>query len=394
MHHECSACWSNVEESTMGMGTAGAVLDAISRQKQINRTTMGDALARFNARLQAKQEYHLRMLEADPAERERLQALLFEEFECYHLCDKCGHLGSEKDACPSCGSQLLIDLQNANHAFQIYEMEEENRQHTPSWVYLAPAVPALYTGYKGMSLFALPYEWGQNSFFFKSLSYFLMVFGLFGFFVAGALVGGATWWVGHRLLVRWLSRRWVPESPERWRAPFPQPNQESPIVEDIEGRCQASKENSLLQAPFSGRKCLAYRVALFREEPTGIKPMSWLLDEQKVTSFSVHDTAFEKDQVAVNLSLTPLSQEQLRPDQDALMQWLRQRGLFLSEGGYTFCESILLPNQAVHIQRHTQPVDSVPMLRFVGTPSNDHEQSTLLYRSAKMRSISCWCSTS
>ncbi|TNE46573.1 MAG: hypothetical protein EP343_23515 [Deltaproteobacteria bacterium] len=351
----------------MGMGTAGAVLDAISRQKQITRATMGDALARFNARLLAKQEYNLRMLEADPAEQERLQALLFEEFECYRLCDKCGHLGSEEEACPSCGSQILIDLQNVNHAFQIYEMEEESRQHTPLWVYLAPAIPALYTGYKGMGLFVLPYEWSANSLFFKYLSYILIVFGLFGFFVAGALVGGATWWVGHRLLVRWLSRRWAPESPERWHAPFPQPNQESPIVEDIEGRCQTSKEDSLLQAPFSGRKCLAYRVALFREEPVGIKPISWLLDEQKTTSFSLNGTSFEKGKVAVDLPLTPLSPELLCADQDALMQWLRQRGLFLSEGGYTFCESILLPNQAVHVQRYAQPANSVPTLSAVGT---------------------------
>lgn len=94
----------------MSMGTAGVVLDAVSRAREMHRKTVGAAMSRIYARIAARQEYeHRKRVLGEDFEFENLT---LEEFECFHVCDGCGYLGDGKDNCPSCGSDIWIDVRN------------------------------------------------------------------------------------------------------------------------------------------------------------------------------------------------------------------------------------------------------------------------------------------
>ena len=229
-------------------------------------------------------------------------------------------------------------------------MEERLRQEPPSWVQTrvkaaSGGVGAVTGGAAALALSAL----------------FAPALGPLA--VVAASTGGLAALATNTLLGKPLSRLMLartPGGPARWLRPLPLVDQESDVVETHRGQIQSAAES--LTAPFSGRPCLAYEIGVVFDADGDAYPPVWVLRE-------VHSRALEVDGVEVAAGSLELELPMTiveEPTHDDLAVFLRQRGLFASDGQFEFFEAIVCADDEVELRRHETP-DGSPWVVHPGS---------------------------
>lgn len=308
----------------MGMGTAGAVLDAIARMRRAEREL---ARPRRNAHLR-----HRRSHEGGAPDRL--------PFPCFFLCDACGRLeaastadpmrrdGESGDApgpCPACRAQVWIDLRSESVARAHREADAQARRARDDadlrrTVWIGAAI-ALLAGSA-----AVPWtSW---------------VLGL-DWFVLAMLPAG---WLVATLAVAALARRMrpVPNRPRRWRSALPRPH--GPMRRSVRGRVEGEAS---LRAPLSHTPCLGWSVQVWSDD-------GLLLDEQQHAALTVDGDAFEPDSVRLELAA-----REPTPSDETFARFLQRRGLSPHDESLRVREAVLVPGAAVAVEGRRP----VPVLR-------------------------------
>jgi hypothetical protein len=148
----------------------------------------------------------------------------------------------------------------------------------------------------------------------------------------------------------------------RWLAPVPSPIITSGKKETLRGPCQAQAGQELLTAPLSGRRCLAYRIALLFDVSGDTRPPIWALDECHAVDLMIGKHLLRGNSVGLELILKPLPEEQLNISDHDLALFLRKRGLFFEGGGLQFFEAILVPHDFARVVFYQKPTGSGPLL--------------------------------
>lgn len=268
-----------------------------------------------------------------------------ESFDCLYLCDECGYLCDTDPRCPSCGARSWIDLDYWVHAEFLREREQNERRNPSKDVRWQLRLASLATGSAlgagcaaGLALAGLAVGWPA-----------LLALGAGG----TALTHG----LGRRKIGWSLMARRV-RNPTRWRLPLPHVDPAAQIAERIVGRLEP--RGALLQAPFTGRPCLGYEIAVLFDTPEDAWPPIWVLREMRSCAFDVRGRAVEADHAWLDLPTAPISQPAL--DEDAKRKFLRQRGLFLGDGQFDLYESILEPGRAYELVWPSLPAGAPPMV--------------------------------
>ena len=120
---------------------------------------------------------------------------------------------------------------------------------------------------------------------------------------------------------------------------------------------------AVLRAPFTGRACVAYEVAVLFDHPGDAWPPIWALREMRSCPFEVDGREVAKDHAmlttATALVETPvMSEEQKR-------RFLRERGLFVADGRFDLYEAIVAPNQRVELRWPTAPEGAPPFVSAI-----------------------------
>lgn len=273
-----------------------------------------------------------------------------EAFDCLFLCDHCGYLSATQGPCPACTHTAWIDLDNWAHAEALREREEVARQN--------PA-PDVRWRVRGASL-AIGAALGLGCATGLALAGTVAI-------AAGALLGigaGATGTA--TALTHAIARRRIGWSimakrvrdPSRWRLPLPLPDRDASVGRRAQGPAIASE--APLRAPFSGRPCVAYEVAVLFDYPDDAWPPTWVLREVRSCAFAVDGRELRADHVM--LTPPPEAVPQPAMSEDEKRRFLRERGLFLADGSFDLFESILAPDQPCELQWPTSPADAPPFV--------------------------------
>jgi hypothetical protein len=310
----------------MGSGTAGAVLDAISRMRRAERELARHRVARPRIRdLRA-------VAKRDGGVPDRLP------FPCFFLCDACGWLeegvsadpmrrdGEDGDApgpCPACNAKAWIDLRRQSTALAYREAEavdsrrhDENGYHRSVWIGAASST----------ALTIAVVLWATAS---AALS---------GMALRGtAMVVFIGSWLATSLGIRLLTRRARPVQtrPRRWRHPLPRPG--GSMRRSVRG---ATVGDALLRAPLTQEPCLGWMVQVWSD---GVQ----LLDEQHHMGFAVDGEAFEADTVHLELAMQELVP---RVGDEVLARFLQGRGLALHDPSLRVREACLVPGAVVEVK--------------------------------------------
>jgi hypothetical protein len=306
----------------MGMGTAGAVLDAIARMRRAERE-----LSRPRRRVRVR----------SPRKREggtpdRLS------FPCFFLCHACGRLeeGSSGDpmrrdgevgetpgACPACKANAWIDLRQQSTALVHRESEatDSRRRDAEGWHL------SLWSGAAASTVVT------------SALVLWTTLFGdLSGLATRGmAMLTFVVVWLVTSVGLRRLTRRALPVQarPRRWRYPLPRPGSRT----HRSARGVATGDASL-RAPLSQTPCLGWSLQLWSDD-------GLLLDEQHHVAFAVGHEAFEPDSVRLELEARAL---ELRDGDEAFARFLQCRGLSPHVRSLRVREACLVPGAAVEVQ--------------------------------------------
>jgi hypothetical protein len=323
---------------------AGFALDAIRRARQFERD-MRSRAPRVRVRHRD-----------DRPVQER------EEFACFYLCGSCGLLrepGASDPTradpeqpdpilardCGHCGARAWIDLRNQTSALAVRDIEESLRQEPPAWVrgrikMASGGIGAVAGGAAALALAAL----------------FAPAAGALA--VVAAASGGVTALASNSLLAKPLSRLLMsrsPIGPARWFRPLPIPDQGSEVIETIRGMVES--DETPLVAPLSGRSCLAYEVGVIFDADGDAYPPVWVLREVRSRALRVDGRTFEAGAVDLELEMVDVGEQALKLPGSDLRTFLRQRGLFISDGQFDLFEAVLLPGQAIELRKHS-PQDS------------------------------------
>jgi hypothetical protein len=299
----------------MGAGTAGAVLDAIARMRQIERQ-----MARPRVRS------HLRF----PRRREDVCDRL--PFPCFFLCGDCGWLeegttghplrreaddGSEPGGpCPACQAKAWVDLRHQSIALAYREAEaidhtlvDDRGWHRGVWI----------GGLASMSIIAAA-VWLVPAL--TSLDVLLLV----------PFVG---MWLAVALAVAALSRHTRPgrARPRRWRRALPRPR--APGVSRGASHGTVEGDPGLL-APLGRVPCLGWALQVWNDE-------GLLLDEQQHAAFVLNGQTHPPDSVALDL---PLRDELAARDQE-LYRFMQRRGLSPHDVSLRVYAAYLVPGVSV-----------------------------------------------
>lgn len=263
-----------------------------------------------------------------------------EEFSCFHLCGDCHFLCDHTRACPACGSETVLDLKQKTVGNMVREMEDERRNKvSPKAMWIATALAV--TNFFVVWLIA-----GEI------ISWFWPPIAIFTLGLLLGIVALATTRVFLPRWLSWLFERSKQKGPSRWRQALPRPTVDTAIAAQDEGPCQSAGE--LIQAPLSGRKCLAYRIGVLFDRAGDAVPPEWVLDEQATADISVGVHRLKASGYTLLRPLTPVAADDLAMDETAMSRFLRERGLFLSDGEFVFFESIVAPQEhcRVYIPEH------------------------------------------
>jgi hypothetical protein len=164
--------------------------------------------------------------------------------------------------------------------------------------------------------------------------------------IAFALVVG-------RSFVHQLAQGRRPSHPTRWRFV---PRSTSRVVESIRG---AAGGDARLQAPLSGRACIAWQLGVRREGAPTDPAWTWALLEKDVASGSVDGRAIDPSRC--HLDAPALTHE--AGDDPVVLAALQRRGIDTTRPGLQVFETLVLAGDAVQLDVHA---DGSTTLRPLG----------------------------
>jgi len=277
---------------------------------------------------------------------------LKESFDCLFLCDVCGYLCDTDPVCPSCGQQDWVDLDYWSLAEALRTREEAMRRQPPGsvqWqVRLASLVGGTALGVAGAAGLAFAE---------------LMSLGLPSLLGCGALATGLTHLVGRRRFGWSIMTKRV-QKPTRWRLPLPLVAPGATIASQASGKLVP--RGPLLRAPFSGRPCAGYDIAVMFDTPDDAWPPMWVLREMRSCAFEVGGREVAADSVSLTLPLVPVSGPGI--SDEAKQRFLRERGLFLVDGSFDLHEAILEPGGSYALLWPSLPENAPPFIRAAAGP--------------------------
>lgn len=270
-----------------------------------------------------------------------------ESFPCMFLCGRCGYLCKADSPCPSCGKKEWIDLGYVAFAEVLRAREAEERRHPPERLKWRIRMASLATG----GAIGLGGAAGLV---------------LSGMVTLGAplvvMLGGAAVALTHALGRHQIGRSLMAERvdhPTRWHVPLPLVRAGAKPVSRVLGPVRATGE--LLRAPFSGRMCVGYDVAVMFDAPGDAWPPIWVLREMHNCAFEVEDRQIAADAVSMALPITAVAEPKLTKEQQE--RFLRERGLFLVDGQFDLFETVVLPDLSYELVWHAAPAGAPPVLR-------------------------------
>ena len=278
-----------------------------------------------------------------------------EAFDCLNLCDHCGYLSELQGACPACTHTAWIDLDNWAVAERLREVEEAARQNP---------VPAVRWRIRGASL-AIGALVGVGLATGLALAE-VVAAGAASLAGVGAGATGAATVLTHALGRRrlgWSIMARRVQDPTRWRMPVP-------FAEDPAGKFfkrsvgAAVATEGVLRAPFTGRPCVAYVVAVLFDFPSDAWPPTWALREMRSCVFSVDGREVGKDR-AMLTAPTELVEQPVMSEEEK-RRFLRERGLFLADGRFDLYEAIVGVNEQVELRWPSVPEGAAPFVVAVG----------------------------
>jgi hypothetical protein len=309
----------------MGSGTAGAVLDAISRMRRAERELARHRVARPRFR-------DLRAVpRRDGGAPDRLP------FACFFLCNACGRLeegssanpmrrdgadGDAPGACPACNAKAWIDLRSESLALAYRESElmDSRRHDEEGWhfsLWIGAATSTAVT---------------------SALVLWTTAFGdLAGMMRGMVMLVFIVTWLATSVVLRRLTRRSLPVQarPRRWRHPLL--HQGGPRRRSVWG---AATGDASLRAPLSQTPCLGWSLQVWNDDGP-------LLDEQLHVELLVEGEAFEPDSVRLELEAREL---QPRDGDEAFARFLQCRGLTPHDPSLRVREACLVPGTVVEVK--------------------------------------------
>lgn len=277
-----------------------------------------------------------------------------EDFDCMFLCDHCGYLSDVQGACPACTHTAWIDLDNWTLAEGLREIEEAARQNP---------VPAVRWRVRGASL-AIGAVLGVAGTAGLALAG-VVASSMAGLVELGAGAAGAATVLTHALGRRrlgWSIMARRVQDPTRWRMPLPFADDKARTFRRAAG--PAIAREGVLRAPFSGRPCVAYEVAVLFDYPDDAWPPTWVLREMRSCPFEVDGREVARDHAMLTAPTEAVAQPVMSVEEKR--RFLRERGLFLADGSFDLFEAIVAPNEQVELRWPTAPEGAPPFVVGVG----------------------------
>lgn len=270
-----------------------------------------------------------------------------ESFDCLFLCDACGYLSETDPPCPCCGSRAWIDLDYWALAEALRSREQEMRRNPPDAVQWQVRLTSLASG---AALGATGATWLALA--------GLVSFGWPALVGCGALATGLTHVLARRRLGWSIMSKRV-QSPTRWRLPLPLVDPRARTASKISGPIEPREP--LLRAPFSGRPCVGYDIAVLFDTPDDAWPPIWVLHEMRSCAFEIQGRAVARDAASLALPISKLASPTI--DEEAKRKFLRERGLFLVDGSFDLHEAILEPGRSYELLWPSLPEGAPPFVR-------------------------------
>ncbi len=89
----------------------------------------------------------------------------------------------------------------------------------------------------------------------------------------------------------------------------------------------------------------------------------WVLEEERNIGFEVRGHYVEPDGVTMMLPPHQVSSDDWAEDSTKVGRFLRQRGLFTSEGSYAVFEALIEPDGLYQLEVYDQPKDAAAVIR-------------------------------
>lgn len=286
-----------------------------------------------------------------------------EAFACAWVCQGCGFMRdapkAQADAdqtCRHCRARAWIDLRSFRNAQLLREQEQRLREDAPDWV------QHRVRGAAGVAGVAIG---GAAALAAGAMLPLLAPVAVIAAAIGGAGAMGVEQIIG-KPLSRWLIAR-ADVGPARWRCALPKPNLESEVVARHAGT--ATTRQAPLAAPISGRECIAYEVGVVFDAEGDAYPPVWVVREDRNVAFEVGDVDVAADALTTELTMLSVSDQANERDRGDIAKFLRQRGLFVADGEYSFFESVLPVGAEIELVRHAEPAQSPWVVYDPAAPS-------------------------
>ena len=298
---------------------AGAMAQAAQEMRRVQRE-----MERLRAQRRAQRQRRMERLRnpGEPVAQLSTQA----EFECFLLCGDCGFMAPvHPGPCPSCSQDQWLDLRHHATADQLRDRELAERLRVPGWVTAVTLASAAQVF--GMATWRV----GPNP---STVS-------------AAAIGVLLVTLLGNRSMA-WLLMQRIGKQPHRWCLPIPLPANGIPARRVVQGDARHGEQR--LEAPFSGRECLAYQISVLFDAPGDARPPEWVLQEAQGVDFSVDGEPVPGARVLVQKPMELICPDEAEERGLKLARFLRERGLFLSDGQFTLFESRVETGEPVQVQ--------------------------------------------
>ncbi|MCP4867164.1 MAG: hypothetical protein GY898_00415 [Proteobacteria bacterium] len=293
------------------VGGAGGIAHAAAAMARMDRE-MRRRLAESKARRRHMKDMHNgRKAGHPPAPPAR------SDLACAWMCGTCGLLAdSNPKTCPGCQSLYWLDLGDHAVADTVRESEDRARRQAPQWLQVC-LIAAASAGV---------------------LLLWLILGRAWSVLLVGVPAVTVFWLAGLRSIA-WAVAARLPHQPARWRFPI------APGA--LPGTGAAEPNGPVLQAPFSGTDCVAWRVGVMFDVEGDYRPPQWALAEARSSAISLDGSPIEADGIVFEGPLRPISLEDAEEAGLNLGAFLRERGLFAGDGSYLLFEACLPAGTAV-----------------------------------------------
>ena len=298
------------------------------------------------------------------------------EFPCVFLCGTCGYFVDEPHedeestiSCPACGDRDWIDLSVEPLANRIRDIEEDARMQIPLRVHVAVVAAALAVFALMIAGLLLGSYASTGQFLAEPYAFYAKATGFLALFV----VPLAYFFLRRPAAVLLLRGR--ERVPHRWHVPTALPDPEATPDRSHEN-LEVEPTDELLTAPASGEECVAYQICVLFDVAGDARPPEWVLQEQRAIGARLGEKLeIEAGQLYLESPLERVDvpdlgdtsdpslddSEETGELYDKLKRFLRERGLFITEGEFHFYEARLSPGDAVDVSVH----DGTCVLRHV-----------------------------